>query len=154
MSQQLTPAERAAALERHLHDHGLIDSEGIDAVLAAAESAEGDRPSTALGAKVVARAWTDNGFRERLLSESVAALSEYAPQSVPIAVLEDGPQVHHVIVCTLCSCYPSGLLGNPPAWYKSFELPQQGRAGTAGGAGRVRDPHPRRGGAPGPRLHG
>lgn len=121
MSRHVTPAERAAALEQHLHDHDVIDSEGIDAVLAASESAEGDRPSTALGAKVVARAWTDDGFRERLLSEPVAALSEYVSQAVPIAVVEDGPQVHHVIVCTLCSCYPSGLLGNPPAWYKSFE---------------------------------
>ena len=60
-------------------------------------------------------------FRERLLADPVATISEYHPQTVPIAVLEDTPAVHHVIVCTLCSCYPSGLLGNPPAWYKSFE---------------------------------
>jgi nitrile hydratase len=56
-----------------------------------------------------------------LLSDAVNAVAEYRPQTVPIAVLEDTPSVHNVIVCTLCSCYPSDLLGNPPAWYKSFE---------------------------------
>ena len=60
-------------------------------------------------------------FRARLLADPVNAVAEYQPQTVPIAVLEDTPSVHHVIVCTLCSCYPGGLLGNPPAWYKSFE---------------------------------
>ena len=48
-------------------------------------------------------------------------MAPYQPQRVPLAVLADTPMVHHVIVCTLCSCYPSGLLGNPPTWYKSFE---------------------------------
>jgi len=70
---------------------------------------------------VVARAWVDHEFRSRLLSDPVNTISEYHPQTVPIAVLEDTPRVHNVIVCTLCSCYPGGLLGNPPAWYKSFE---------------------------------
>ena len=96
----LTPAERAETLERHLHDHG---------------------QSPALGARVVARAWVDADFRGRLLVDPVATIAPYHPQPVPIAVLENTPSVHNVIVCTLCSCYPSGLLGNPPAWYKSFE---------------------------------
>jgi nitrile hydratase len=118
---ELTPAQRSEILERHLEDHGHIDADDIDAAIAAAESATGDRPSPALGARVVARAWIDRDFRARLLSDPVGTLNEYNPQTVPIAVLEDTPTVHHVIVCTLCSCYPGGLLGNPPAWYKSFE---------------------------------
>ena len=121
MSPDLSPAQRAEILERHLHDHGHIDPEEITATIASAESASGNAPSPALGARVVARAWVDDGFRSRLLSDAVAALEEYLPQAIPIAALEDTPTVHHVIVCTLCSCYPSGLLGNPPAWYKSFE---------------------------------
>ena len=118
---ELTPAQRTEIVERHLHDHGHVDPEDVDAAVAAVESASGDRPSTALGARVVARAWVDPDFRARLLSDPLAAVSEYHPQTVPIAVLEDTPTLHHVIVCTLCSCYPSGLLGNPPTWYKSFE---------------------------------
>lgn len=117
----LTPAQRSEILERHLEDHGHVDPGDIDAAVAAAESASGDRPSPALGARVVARAWVDPEFKVRLLSDPVDTVSEYHPQTVPIAVLQDTPTVHNVIVCTLCSCYPSGLLGNPPAWYKSFE---------------------------------
>ena len=117
----LTPAQRTEILERHLHDHGHVDPGDVDAAIAAAESASGDGPSPALGARVVARAWADADFRARLLADPVTTIAEYHPQTVPIAVLEDTPSVHNVIVCTLCSCYPSGLLGNPPAWYKSFE---------------------------------
>jgi nitrile hydratase len=116
-----TVAERAESLERQLHRHGHVEPEEVDAAVAAAESSSGDGPSPASGARVVARAWVDPEFRARLLADPVATISEYHPQSVPIAVLEDTPTVHHVIVCTLCSCYPSGLLGNAPAWYKSFE---------------------------------
>jgi nitrile hydratase len=118
---ELTPAQRAEVVERHLRDHGHLDPEEIDATIATAESASGDSPSPALGARVVARAWADPAFRARLLADPVNTLSEYVPQGVPIAVLADTPSLHHVIVCTLCSCYPSGLLGNPPTWYKSFE---------------------------------
>ncbi|CAN5850586.1 nitrile hydratase subunit alpha [soil metagenome] len=117
----LTPAQRTEILERHLNDHGHVDPSDIDAAIAAAESASGDEPSATLGARVVARAWVDAEFRARLLTDPVNTIAEYLPQTVPIAVLEDTPSVHNVIVCTLCSCYPSGLLGNPPAWYKSFE---------------------------------
>jgi nitrile hydratase len=116
-----TAAERAESLEHRLDHHGHIEPEQIDAAVAAAESSSGDGPSPASGARVVARAWVDPGFRARLLDDPVATISEYHPQAVPIAVLEDTPTVHNVIVCTLCSCYPTGLLGNPPAWYKSFE---------------------------------
>jgi nitrile hydratase subunit alpha len=120
---ELTPEQRTEVLERHLHDHGHVDPDdidaGIDAVVESMESGSG--PSPALGARVVARAWTDPEFRSRLLTDPVNTISELHPQTVPIAVLEDTPDVHNVIVCTLCSCYPSGLLGPPPAWYKSFE---------------------------------
>jgi nitrile hydratase subunit alpha len=118
---ELTPAQRSEILERHLEEHGHVDPGDIDTTVATAESATGDGPSAALGARVVARAWVDPDFRARLLADPVNTVSEYHPQTVPIAVLEDTPTVHYVIVCTLCSCYPSGLLGNPPAWYKSFE---------------------------------
>ena len=121
MTSDLSPAQRAEILERHLHDQGLVDPEGITGTVAATESASGNTPSPALGARVVARAWTDDEFRRRLLTDPVDTLAEYATQTVPIAVLEDTPTLHHIVVCTLCSCYPSGLLGNPPAWYKSFE---------------------------------
>ena len=117
----LTPAQRTEILEQRLQAHGHVASEDIDAIVAAAESASGDWPSPALGARVVARAWVDAEFKARLLADAVTALDEFSPQDVPIAVLEDTPTVHHVIVCTLCSCYPSALLGNPPTWYKSFE---------------------------------
>ncbi|HUJ64099.1 MAG TPA: nitrile hydratase subunit alpha [Acidimicrobiales bacterium] len=117
----LTPAQRAELLEHQLHEHGHVDPQKIDAAIAEAESASGNYPSPALGARVVARAWSNSEFRQRLLSNPVDTLNEYIPQGVPIAVLENTPEVHHVIVCTLCSCYPSGLLGNPPTWYKSFE---------------------------------
>jgi nitrile hydratase len=116
-----TPAQRAERLEQRLHEHGHVNPEDIDAAVALAESPSGNRPSTALGARVVARAWSDPEFKARLVTDPIGTLSEYAPQSTPIAVLEDTPSVLHVIVCTLCSCYPSGLLGQPPAWYKSFE---------------------------------
>jgi nitrile hydratase len=117
----LTPAQRTEILERHLREHGHVEPDEVDAAIAAAESASGDGPSTALGARVVARAWADPDFRARLLGDPVGTLSEYQALTVPIAVLADTPTVHHVIVCTLCSCYPSELLGNPPRWYKSFE---------------------------------
>jgi nitrile hydratase len=116
-----TPAQRTDKLERQLHDHGHLDSDDVDAAVAAAESASGDTPSPALGARVVARAWVDAEFRARLLADPVNTIAEYHPQTVPIAVLQDTPSVHHVIVCTLCSCYPNGLLGNAPTWYKSLE---------------------------------
>jgi nitrile hydratase len=117
----LTPAQRTEILEHRLHEHGHVDPEQIDAAVAEAESASGNYPSPALGARVVARAWANAEFRHRLVTNPLDALNEYVAQGVPIAVLEDTPEVHHVIVCTLCSCYPSGLLGNPPTWYKSFE---------------------------------
>ena len=116
---ELTPEQRAEVLERHLHDHGHVHPEDIDDDITARE--RGDVASTALGAQIVARAWTDPDYKARLLADATTTISEVAHQTIPIAVLEDTPDVHNVIVCTLCSCYPSGVLGPPPSWYKSFE---------------------------------
>lgn len=123
MTEQRTPAERVEALEATLHDHGHLHPDDVDAAIAAREMARdtGDGPSPALGAQVVARAWTDAEYRARLLDDATTTLAELAPMPVPLAVLEDTSEVRHVIVCTLCSCYPGAVLGDPPAWYKSFE---------------------------------
>jgi nitrile hydratase len=82
-----------------------------------------DSRSPSLGAKVVARAWTDAAFKRRLLKDTRAALAELGIDIGTLAefhTVENTPQVHNVIVCTLCSCYPKMLLGVPPAWYKSL----------------------------------
>jgi nitrile hydratase len=88
-----------------------------------------DSRSPALGAKVVARAWTDRAFKKRLIADTRAALAEHGIDIGTLAefrVVENTPEVHNVIVCTLCSCYPRALLGPPPDWYKS--LPYRSRA--------------------------
>jgi nitrile hydratase len=82
-----------------------------------------DSRSPALGAKVVARAWTDPAFKKRLLADTRAALAQLGIDIGTLAefhTVENTPKVHNVIVCTLCSCYPKMLLGVPPAWYKSL----------------------------------
>jgi nitrile hydratase subunit alpha len=80
-----------------------------------------DARSPALGARVVARAWVDPGFKARLLDNANAAAAELGIDAgaIPIRALESTPKLHHVICCTLCSCYPRLLLGVPPDWYKS-----------------------------------
>ena len=82
-----------------------------------------DERSPALGAKIVARAWTDEGFRARLLAEGKKAIHEEMDidaVAADIVVVENTPAVHNVVVCTLCSCYPVFILGRPPDWYKSY----------------------------------
>ena len=80
-----------------------------------------DALGPARGARLVARAWTDGGFRTRLLADSKAAAEELGIDvgPIPILVMENTPETHHLVVCTLCSCYPRFLLGLPPDWYKS-----------------------------------
>jgi nitrile hydratase len=114
-----TPEHRAQIVERHLAEHGHLDSDRIDDAIARLESQDGAGP--ALGARIVARAWTDPDYKARLLADATGTISELVPQPIPLRVLEDTPQLHHVVVCTLCSCYPNGVLGPPPSWYKSFE---------------------------------
>ncbi len=80
------------------------------------------------GAKVVARAWTDPGYRDRLLADGTAAIAELGyggAEGAHMVIVENTPTVHNVIVCTLCSCYPWPVLGLPPAWYK--EAPYRAR---------------------------
>ena len=98
----------------------------------------------ALGAKVVARAWVDPAFKERLLADGRAACEELGigfDDDTGLVVVENTTTVHNLIVCTLCSCYPRPVLGLPPDWYKSRTARR--RCGAAGGPGRVRHDHSR-----------
>ena len=117
--QPLTPVEeRVAALERLLTAKGIVSADFIDRVVEAYASDIGPMN----GARVVARAWTDPGYRERLLADGTAAVAELGssgPEGDHIVVVENTPGVHNVVVCTLCSCYPWPVLGLPPTWYKS-----------------------------------
>jgi nitrile hydratase len=118
------PAARVRALEALLVEKGVVAREdvrqGIDWLVSR---------SPADGARLVARSWVDPAFRERLLADGRAAALELGLDAGPAPVLlavENTESVHHMVVCTLCSCYPRGLLGPPPAWYKS--LPYRSRA--------------------------
>ncbi len=118
------PAARIRALEELLVEKGVISREdvrrGIDWLVSR---------TPADGARLVARAWVDDDFKSRLLADARAAALELGldPGSSPVVLaLENTEDVHHLVVCTLCSCYPRALLGPPPDWYKS--LPYRSRA--------------------------
>ncbi len=106
------------ALRELLIDKGIVTAREIEDKI---EEWDGKVPEN--GAKVVARAWTDPAFKKRLLADGNKALAElgFAFPGLKLVVLENTPKVHHLIVCTLCSCYPRALLGMPPLWYKSRE---------------------------------
>ena len=111
-------ALRTEAIESLLNEVGVLDSRDVDRVVRHYEENVG--PKT--GARVVARAWVDPQFRQRLLDDGLAACAELGiggPETEYLHVVENTPQVHNVVVCTLCSCYPWPILGLPPAWYKS-----------------------------------
>jgi nitrile hydratase len=112
-------AKRAWAMENLLVEKGICTREEVQQ-----EVDRMDRRSPADGARVVARAWVDPEFKARLLSNPRAALRELGyqlPETTPhLAVVENTDEVHHLVVCTLCSCYPRMLLGRPPDWYKSL----------------------------------
>lgn len=113
-------AARAYALRDALNDKRLVPDQYIENFARTAEEEWSPRN----GAHVVAKAWTDPAFRERLLKDATAACAElgYAgPQGEYMVALVDTPTLHHVIVCTLCSCTAWPVLGLPPDWYKSFE---------------------------------
>jgi nitrile hydratase subunit alpha len=115
---------RARALEALLVEKGLVSGDAIDAVIEHYERDVGPRN----GAAVVARAWVDPAYRERLLEHGTKAIAELGfggAEGDNMVVVANTPQVHNVIVCTLCSCYPWPVLGLPPAWYKS--LPYRAR---------------------------
>ena len=112
-----SPALRTEALEQLLVERGLADPAVMDTFIRTYEQDVGPRG----GAKVVARAWTDPDYRARLLADGTAAIAELGfsgPQGEHMVVLEQTDEVHHVVVCTLCSCYPWPVLGLPPSWYK------------------------------------
>ena len=111
-------ALRVRALESILVDKQLVDPAALDAVVDAYENRIGPRN----GAQVVARAWTDPAYKARLLDDGTAAIAELGfggTQGEHMVVVENTPEVHNLVVCTLCSCYPWPTLGLPPVWYKS-----------------------------------
>jgi nitrile hydratase len=110
-------ALRTEALEQLLVEQGLVDPAVMDTFIKTYEHDVGPMN----GAKVVAKAWTDDEYKARLLAEGTAAVAELGfkgPQGEHIVVVENTDEVHNVVVCTLCSCYPWPLLGLPPSWYK------------------------------------
>src|SRR5512132_2169640 len=127
-SHQAVPSDltlRVKALESLLVEKGLVDRAALDALVDTYEHKVGPRN----GARVVARAWVDPAYKQRLLADGTAAIAELGysgEQGADITVVENTPKVHNLIVCTLCSCYPWPVLGLPPVWYKS--APYRSRA--------------------------
>jgi nitrile hydratase len=118
-------ALRVRALESLLTEKGLVDPQALDELIDTYQTKIGPRN----GAKVVARAWTDPAYKQRLLADATEAIAEFGfigRQGEDMVVLENTPQVHNMVVCTLCSCYPWPVLGLPPVWYKS--APYRSRA--------------------------
>jgi nitrile hydratase subunit alpha len=115
---ELPVAARVRGLEERLIAAGLITDAELDEILAGVFASA----APANGARMVARAWTDPAYRERLLADGNAAAAElgFVGQHYLLKVVENTAGVHNVIVCTLCSCYPTALLGPSPSWYKSF----------------------------------
>jgi nitrile hydratase subunit alpha len=117
---ELPAAARVRALEERLINAGLITDDELDGILAEVF----EYASPANGARMVARAWTDPAYAKRLLADGNAAAVELGfvaqTKGYLLKAVENTPAVHNVIVCTLCSCYPTALLGPSPSWYKSF----------------------------------
>jgi nitrile hydratase len=116
-TERLPIALRTEALEAILVERNLVDPKVMDTYIRMYEQDVGPLN----GAKVVAKAWVDPEYRSRLLDNGTAAIAELGfkgPQGEHIEVVENGPTVHNVVVCTLCSCYPWPVLGLPPSWYK------------------------------------
>src|SRR5947207_2080859 len=110
---------RVRALETILTEKGYIDPAALDQIVENVETRIGPH----IGARIVARAWADPEFKRRLLedaSEAVNAMAGFDPVAAHLIAVENTPQIHNVVVCTLCSCYPWSVLGLPPVWYKSF----------------------------------
>jgi nitrile hydratase len=114
---RIPAALRAEALEQLLVERKLLDTAVMDKLISTYENDVGPLN----GARVVARAWVDPDYKKRLLENGTGAIAELGykgPQGEHIVVLENGSGVHHLVVCTLCSCYPWPVLGLPPSWYK------------------------------------
>ena len=107
---------RVRALETILTEKGYIDPKALDVIIDAYETKIGPH----IGARVVARAWADLAFRQRLLTDATAAVGELGfERAHHLIAVENTPRLHNMVVCTLCSCYPWDMLGLPPVWYKS-----------------------------------
>ena len=118
-------ALRVKALEDLLVEKGVVDRAALDKIVETYETAIGPRN----GARVVARAWSNPAYKQRLLADATAAIAELGYRGLQgenMVVVENTADVHNVIVCTLCSCYPWPVLGLPPVWYKS--APYRSRA--------------------------
>jgi nitrile hydratase len=116
---------RVRALETILTEKGYIEPAALDAIVEACETQIGPHN----GARIVARAWVDPDFKKRLLEDATEAansLGHVSPVGAHLIVLENTPELHNLVVCTLCSCYPWEVLGLPPVWYKS--APYRSRA--------------------------
>ena len=114
------PELRVKAVETLLLNKGLIDSKTLDELIDTYENRIGPKN----GANVVAKAWVDLEYKKRLLNDATSAIRELSyqgRQGENMVVVENTPEIHNVIVCTLCSCYPWPVLGIPPTWYKSDE---------------------------------
>lgn len=123
---------RVRALESILTEKGYVDPAALDAIIQAYETRIGPHN----GAQVVARAWTDPAFRQALLddgSKAIGTFGHFSRTGDHLVVIENTPDRHNMVVCTLCSCYPWELLGLPPVWYKA--APYRSRAVRA-----VKDP--------------
>lgn len=110
-------AKRILAIQELLIEKGVIEKEDVQR-----RANDLNRRSSADGAKVVARAWVDPEFKARLLADAKAAVNELGyslAHDAELAVVENTENLHNIVVCTLCSCYPTSLLGPPPDWYKS-----------------------------------
>jgi nitrile hydratase len=108
------------ALEALLVEKGLVDPSAVDHIIEHYEHNVGPLN----GATVIARAWSDPAYRQRLLADGTRAIAELGlggAEAQLLVAVENTPTVHNVVVCTLCSCYPWAVLGLPPAWYKSSE---------------------------------
>src|SRR5690606_10946215 len=111
-------AVRVRALESLLVERGYVDPAALDALIETYETRIGPRN----GARVVARAWSDPAYRRRLMDNATAVIAELGyggRQGEHLIAVENTPDVHNMVVCTLCSCYPWPVLGLPPVWYKS-----------------------------------
>jgi nitrile hydratase len=110
---------RVRAIETILVEKGYIETAAIDRIVELYETKIGPH----IGARVIAKAWSDPAFRQSLLEDAskvVSTLAQVGRVGDHLMAVENTPQVHNMVVCTLCSCYPTDVLGLPPAWYKSF----------------------------------
>jgi nitrile hydratase subunit alpha len=115
---------RVRALETILTEKGYVDPKALDVIIDAFETKIGPH----IGARVVAKAWADPAFKRRLIADATAAVGELGldARATHLIAVENTPQLHNMVVCTLCSCYPWDMLGLPPVWYKS--APYRSRA--------------------------